>query len=122
MTKVKRRNTKNKKSILECFAKQHTITIKELSNLLPNIELSVIYRNIERFVDDGVLREIFVSQNIVAYELADDIHDHFICDNCHLITPLHLQTKLIKNMLPNNSVLNSGGIVVHGICGKCAVN
>ncbi len=116
---MQRRNTKNKKLILDVFEGKHTLTVQEICQLLPEIEMSTVYRNVERFVVDGVLREVCTHPNITAYEYAKDIHDHFVCDNCHAIDEIHIRRGSIKKTLPNGAIMQDGGVVVHGMCKEC---
>ena len=119
---MKRRNTKNKKRILELFDNNHTITTKELLRLLPDMEVSTVYRNIERFVEDGLLREVHLDSNITTYERTGDVHDHFVCDDCHRVEKLKVHQRHIKSILPSGAIMNKSGIVVHGMCGECVKN
>ncbi len=119
---MKRRNTKNKKRILDIFESKHILTKQEICKLLPDMEVSTVYRNIERFVTDGVLRKVYTYPNVVAYEYVENVHDHFVCDSCHSVDKIQLSSNLIKNALPSGVVMQEGGIVVHGMCKECVKN
>lgn len=119
---MKRRNTKNKERILDIFKNKHILTKQEICKLLPDIEMSTVYRNIERFVTDGVLREVYTYPNVVAYEYVENLHDHFVCDVCYEVDKIHLLDNLIKEVLPNGFITKKGGVVIHGICKKCVKN
>ncbi len=119
---MQRRNTKNKKLILDVFNGRHALTVQEICRLLPKIEMSTVYRNIERFVADGVLRKVYIHPNVIAYEYIKNIHDHFVCDSCHAVDKIHISGSLIKKTLPNGAIMQDGGVVVHGICKECIKN
>lgn len=117
---MQRRNTKNKEQILGVFKGRHALTVQEMCQLLPEIEVSVVYRNIERFVADGVLREVDTHASSIAYELAETVHDHFVCDDCHEIEDIHIRSAPVKKMLPKGVQMRAGGVVVHGVCKQCS--
>ena len=119
---MQRRHTKNKKLILDVFNGKHTLTVQEICQLLPDIEVSTVYRNVERFVADGILRELYVHPNMTAYEYTKNIHDHFVCDDCHAVNEIHIRSNSIKKALPSGVIMQDGGIVIHGICKDCIKN
>lgn len=117
---MQRRNTPNKKRILGLFEKTHILTAQEVCQALPKIEVSTVYRNLERFVTDGVLRTVHVEPGSVAYELAGDAHDHFVCDDCNTIEPIHTRKAALASVLPQGAQMHEGGVVVHGMCKECS--
>lgn len=116
---MQRRNTRNKERVLNIFKNKHTLTVQELGVLLPEMDASTIYRNIERFVTDGVLREVHAHAEGAAYELTEGTHDHFVCDTCRTVLAMHVQTHLMKKILPSGALMRDGGVVVHGTCKRC---
>ncbi len=118
---MKRRYTQNKKQILDLFNDRHTLTTKEICTLLPKVERSTIYRNIERFLADGILRQVYVSQGVSTYELDGEAHDHFICNECKTIEEIHIRNESIRKSLPDGAIMQDGGVVVHGMCKDCSI-
>lgn len=116
---MQRRNTQNKKRILTLFENAHTLTAQEVCHSLPGVEASTVYRNLERFVTDGVLRMVHVEPGSVAYELAEDTHDHFVCDDCNTIEPIHTRKTAFRSALPEGAQIQEGGVVVRGMCKEC---
>ena len=93
---MQRRNTKNKDCILELFEKFHTLTAKQVSKKFPEMEFSTIYRNLERFIEDRVLKEVYTKSKTKTYELANCLHDHFVCETCNLVKSVKTQSVLEK--------------------------
>jgi len=118
---MKRRNTINKKRILDIFEKKHALTVRELGKLLPDIDKSVLYRNVERFVKDNVLRQVYINPKIIAFERINEEHDHFVCDNCYNVQGINNVNSIIKDILPKGVSVSRGGVVIHGTCKKCSI-
>lgn len=115
---MQRRNTPNKERILAVLKNRHALTAQEVCEELPDVEVSTVYRNLDRFVTDGVLRKVFVGANAAAYELADDMHDHFVCDICSDVAAIETPASLHR-VLPQGAQVVEGGITVRGRCKKC---
>ncbi|MEK7639133.1 MAG: transcriptional repressor [Patescibacteria group bacterium] len=116
---MQRRNTKNKKLILDLFENRHLLTAQEVSTLLPTLDASTVYRNLERFAADGVLRKVYAEPGLVSYELANELHDHFVCDECSTVAEIHVPEAVLRVSLPQDIQMLKGGIIVHGLCRDC---
>lgn len=115
---MQRRNTKNKNCILKLFEKFHTLTAKQISKKFPDMELSTIYRNLERFVEDKILKEVYTKSKTKTYELANCLHDHFVCENCNLVESVKIQITW-KKIISKELKIKEGGVVIYGTCQKC---
>lgn len=116
---MQRRETKNKDKILNLFKKEKILSAKDISNHLPEIDFSTIFRNLKRFVDDNILREVNISADTVSYERAEDVHDHFVCDSCHKVIHIELDERKFINILPKNFEVKVGRNIFHGKCSNC---
>lgn len=83
------------------------------------MDVSTIYRNLQRLVEDGVVRELHFQKDIASYELADDEHQHFVCDNCEKAIPFEVDTKLLQKLVPAHCTLEGAEIQLRGKCGDC---
>lgn len=115
---MQRRNTTNKKQILSLFEKNHTMTAQSICELLSDLDVSTVYRNLERFVADGVLRKVYVGADATTYEFAGNSHNHFVCNGCGGIEEIDISTKL-NDILPEGAQIVEGGITIRGLCKKC---
>jgi Fur family ferric uptake transcriptional regulator len=124
-----RRNTKNKEKILRNFETKHTLTALELIQLLPEIDPATIYRNLSKFVEDGVLRELKLQKGITSYERAreDDHHHHIICKKCKKVMEFYPTKKLEDHVKKLQKIISEkSGIEVsehildfRGLCTRC---
>ncbi|MFT5280767.1 MAG: Fe2+ or Zn2+ uptake regulation protein [Flavobacteriaceae bacterium] len=112
--------TKNKEEILNVFEKKHTLSVKEISSLLPHIDQSTIYRNIKKFITKEILKEVHTDKEEVFYEKTGDVHDHFICDDCDDIQALHIKKEYLERIVPIGCHIKNGSLTVHGNCHKCS--
>ncbi len=116
---MQRRNTKQRKAILELFQKSHVITAKTITEEYPAMDVSTIYRNLQRMTEDGVIRLLHLQKDIASYELADDEHQHFFCGSCEQAIPFDVQNDLVQQMVPENCTLENVEIQLKGTCGAC---
>jgi Fe2+ or Zn2+ uptake regulation protein len=112
-----RRNTKQKTAILNVLEDNHLLSAQELSELLPDINESTIYRNLQRLFDDGKVQKVEVRAE-TKYELLDahGDHEHFVCEECNDIKSIYLDPESVEQAIPA-----SGGftVTVRGICNSC---
>lgn len=77
------RRTKDRHRILRRFDELRAWSVAELQAALPRIDLSTVYRNVQKLTDAGVLAEIRIHGKEARYERADRAHhDHLVCDRC----------------------------------------
>lgn len=110
------RQTKNLQKIKQQL--EHTpLTITQLRKTLPEIEKSIVYRTIQRMLDENMIAEIQLPNGELAYELLNTQHYHLICEQCNQITcvdaPRYLQnalkafeSEINKNATVTNTMLN----------------
>ena len=84
----KHRVTPQKKVILDVFF-EHTdkmLSVYDVKRLIPdhvNIDITTIYRNIQKYVELGILESMVDSHGLSRYTICDTSHHHyFICTDC----------------------------------------
>ena len=97
----------------------HSLSAKELSSLLPKLDFSTVYRNLKRFVEDGLVREVNTGTDTVSYELAEKSHDHFVCDECDGVKEIKIEASYLQKYLPRGYRINLGQNIIKGTCNKC---
>lgn len=113
------RATKTKKQILKCFEANHLLSAKDLQRLIPEVDQATIYRNLKKFMVEGVIREVHLGKECSYYELSRDDHQHFLCKKCGRIEEIALSTERIKKLLPSNFKLTNLELNARGICNIC---
>lgn len=128
MNTIKAKNTPVRLAVMEIFKKHgKPLSIKEIASMvkIPANE-STIYRVVNFFVDQGLLKQVFIQKDITFYELAHtDDHHHLVCTNCKKITDFHGcgVEQLVKNALKQNpefKIVNTHSLELFGLCKTCA--
>lgn len=116
---MSRRLTKNKKLILDAFSKHHILDATKLKKLYPEIDLSVIYRNLSRFEEDGLIKRVNITVDTISYELVDFDHQHVVCKECGEVQAVEINTDQIRELVSSNFNIESLEIVLKGKCLDC---
>lgn len=116
---MQRRNTKHKERILDLFKKHHILSASDIGIHLPDIDQSTIYRNLDRFQTDGLIKSIDLGLDSARYELADYDHFHFVCVNCDQIDMIDLQAHQLAKLVATNRVITKINFHVEGLCESC---
>jgi Fe2+ or Zn2+ uptake regulation protein len=86
------RHSKKRAEILETMQNTHgAITAAELHTKLPHLDLTTIYRNLERFVNEGTVKKLHLTGNEAVFEYQDTPHHHAVCTDCNEV--LHFTAK-----------------------------
>lgn len=111
----------NKERILEFFSKNHIICAKDLIAAFPKINRATVYRNINKLVEEGAIKEVETINDETFYEIMDADHfGHFICNACGDIEELQIDSTVIQNLISSNHIeSNHIQINVKGQCSKC---
>lgn len=118
--KTKRRRTKTKQKIRALLEKHHLLSAPELVEMLPEKDPSTIYRNLKRFVEDGLAQEISLFDlGTTRYELTNHHHHHFVCKMCRCVENMSLDHKALGAFLPKGAQADEFSLSVSGLCEKC---
>lgn len=84
----------------------------------PYISLATIYKNVATMVENGIIKEIKITQGKTKYELVINTHAHFICTNCSRIEDIPIdESCIIKNL--DNYKIDNINIQIYGTCSNC---
>lgn len=117
------KNTKQRKVVFDLVANHHFHYSAEqvyeaAREILPNISLGTVYRNLNSLVDEKRLRRIKMSDGIDRFDHARDNHDHFICYRCNVVIDVHTKNKGYSENFGGNRVM-SYEVFYRGICKDC---
>lgn len=114
------RNSKKRDAILEAFKNGHLFTAQEISKKLPKIDTATIYRNIDFFIKEGILREIHIKKGVSSYELVNENnHQHFICDKCEKVIPININLNNFSKLFPKDIEVKNLEFNITGNCKNC---
>ena len=122
------RITSQKQIILDYIQSVHSHpTAEEVFNAvkekLPRISMGTVYRNLEKFAENGIITEI--KGDLKRFDGDISNHYHFICNNCKKVFDIPEAKLNVETLLP---ILNKLGkatncsLYIYGICKKCQVN
>ena len=88
------KNTQRRAAILELVAAADgPISAEELFQRLqkqfPNLALSTVYRNLERFADDGLIDKEISPDGVFRYSSREGHGHYLVCTQCHRKIRLH---------------------------------
>jgi Fur family ferric uptake transcriptional regulator len=75
----------------------HPVSIGDITDRLPNLPRSSIYRHLTDLETLGLIRRVAASHEFARFELAEDLtehHHHLICLDCGKITDVTLPPRL----------------------------
>ncbi len=117
------RQTNQKEIIMDVLEEMNHPTADEL---LVKIEKkygpfskATLYRNLAKFVEDGKVDRIALSDAVVRYEKAKDFHYHLACEKCGKIEDLMLPNPLVFPEKMMGYIIDAHELTFYGICPKC---
>jgi Fur family peroxide stress response transcriptional regulator len=89
---------------------------------IPSISLATVYKNLNRFLNAGLLQEMSVHHGTLRVEVNHHPHHHLVCSSCKQIEdidaeqigPLH-----VRGRLPKGFSVQRFSVDVIGLCARC---
>ena len=115
------RQTQTHQRILDLLKPHTLLTAHELCQSLEDLNRATIYRNLASLVKSGAIRELSIHKAVTSYErvITNDEHLHLICDQCHQVEAIHLDSKKLVKLLPKNIHISDIEINIKGQCSHC---
>ncbi|NLC17826.1 MAG: transcriptional repressor [Clostridiales bacterium] len=124
------RNTRQKQLLLNILREaDRPMSINELhtklSEVLPKIAKSTIYRNIDSLLAQNLIDKYRLNDNEVYYKIKADSHEHkhyLICDNCKKTFDLpSCPIRDLENAMKEKGfIIKDHQIQINGLCKSCA--
>lgn len=113
------KSTFPREKILEIFQKNDQITIQDIKEQCPNVDISTIYRTIDLFIDKSLIIKL-VYNNEIVYSLKTN-HEHFLnCVKCH--KRIKIESCPFEELEYDGFKILNHTILIEGICSKCQKN
>jgi len=116
------RYSKQRETILKLVKSTHCHptaewVFDEARNVMPNISLGTVYRNLNQLEEMNELR-IMKEGTVVRYDGNMDRHDHFQCSECNKLYDVDfLSNDLIKQIqTQSNFNVNNVSLMIEGVC------
>ena len=93
------------------------LSAKSIHERLPEIDKVTIYRNLDRFVSEGVVKALNFGGTETLYEYQNHPHHHAVCTDCDKVIHFTAEDEKIKKLLGlTNFKVTELEVTVRGIC------
>ena len=113
---MKTRLTKKRQAILQALqGEKAALSAAEVHNLVPDIDLATIYRNLEYFTAQKMIKKLQLGTQEARFEYQQEPHHHAVCGHCeqviHFTAP---DKKIIKLLGLENFTVEELEVTVRG--------
>lgn len=117
-THMKTRFTKKRQAILDVLKQQQTaMSASEVHAFLPNIDLATVYRNLEYFADEKLIKKLQLGTQSARFEYQHHPHHHAVCNDCHKVIHFIAPDEKIKKLLGlSDFQVDELEVTVRGVC------
>jgi Fe2+ or Zn2+ uptake regulation protein len=97
--------------------KDGALTAAAIHSALPHIDLVTIYRNLELFVSEGIIKKLHLDGSEATFEFQAHPHHHAVCSECERVVHFSVPEELLKSSMniPDFEV-TAIDLVVRGKC------
>ena len=115
---MKIRMTEKRKRILNTLKRHHgALSASDLHTKLSDIDLVTIYRNLDLFTKEKLIKTFHLSSNETQYEYQPEPHHHAVCTKCEKVIHFTAPDKKIKKLLGlENFNIEELEVTVKGVC------
>ena len=120
------RITSQKKKILDVFLgnPDRMLSVHDICLLLPedtSIDNATVYRNVQKFLDFGILESMIDEQGVNRYTVYEQDHHHYlICTECGKIIKIPCEGHFWKTQARENNFQETHHkLEVYGKCAEC---
>ena len=120
------RITSQKKQILDVLLenRDRMLSVSDVYSLLPegsSMDNATVYRNIQKFLDVGILESMNDEQGVNRYTICENEHHHFlICTECGKIIKIPCEGHFWKTHTQENHFHETHHrLEVYGKCAEC---
>jgi len=97
---MKTRLTKKRQAILEALQENKAaLSAAEVHALVPNMDLATIYRNLEYFTKEKIIKKLQLGTQEARFEYQHEPHHHAVCDRCEKVIHFTAPDKKIIKLL-----------------------
>jgi Fur family transcriptional regulator, peroxide stress response regulator len=93
-----------------------------LKQHMPSLSLATVYRNLHLLAQRGSIREYAFESGVVRYDSRLDLHGHFICEDCHVVSDFDIPEKMCPAHFGayQMGTVSKGRIDFYGRCRRCS--
>lgn len=112
------RYSKKRDQILhEIQTAKHPVSARDIHKSLGSLDLATVYRNLEVFTKEKMIRKLYLNNKEAVYEFNRDTHHHAICVECDKVIHFKAPDEKIKILLGLSDFrVDELDVTVRGIC------
>lgn len=113
-----RRYSKKREQILQVLqADPGALSVRDIHEQLPELDPTTIYRNLDVFVADGVVKKLLLHDKEALYEYQQEPHHHAVCTECERVIHFTAPDERIKKLLGvDDFTVDELEVTVRGVC------
>lgn len=110
--------TEKRNKILAVLKNQHgTLSAADIHNQLPEVDLVTVYRSLDLFVKEKLIKQIYLGTGEAQYEYQHEPHHHAVCTDCERVVHFTAPDEKIKKLLGlEDFEVDEIEVTVRGIC------
>jgi Fur family ferric uptake transcriptional regulator len=116
------RMTQQRQRVVDAVTQLVHATPDQVSELVPDVDLTTVYRTLERLEQIGVLAHTHLGHGAPSYRLSSDDHLHVVCHSCSAVVnaPPGLADELISRLADERGfTVDRSHLTVFGSCADC---
>ena len=115
---MKKRYSKKREQILVALRREKgALSAANIHMLLPEIDKVTIYRNLDLFVSEGIVKALNFGGTETLYEYHHHAHHHAVCSDCEKVIHFTAPDEKIKKLLGlENFHVHELEVTVRGTC------
>lgn len=115
---MERRKSKKRDQVLEILQKADgALSAAEIHAQLRWLDLVTIYRNLDIFVADGIVKRLTLGGKEALYEYETDSHHHAVCTECERVVHFTAPDEKLKKLLSIADFrIDAIEVTVRGLC------
>lgn len=118
MEKTRRKSRKREKILNALKKAKCALSAADIHKKVPDIDLVTVYRNLDLFVDEGMIKKLSLDKLEALYEYQEHNHHHAICTDCGKIIHFRVFDKKIMDLIKLETFKpESIELTVRGKCG-----
>jgi len=112
------RLTQKRHRILDVLKQNHgTLSASDLHAQLPDIDLVTIYRNLDLFTKEKLIKQFHLGTGEALYEYQEKPHHHALCTQCEKVIHFSAPDEKIKKLLGlEDFEVDEIEVTVKGLC------
>lgn len=110
---------KRKKILVVLQTQKKALSASAIHKMLPDIDLVTIYRNLDAFAKQKLIKRVSLGTDEALYEYQSEPHHHALCTDCEKV--IHFKApdaKIIKLLGLEGFVVDELEVTVRGKCLK----